>query len=255
MRARGIIDCWLGKLQIVLAFLIAAFGAVLKAKLDDLPWQWLYVTVDFMQRWAWAVAVVGPVALAITQFVRRKFGNPWALDAVQKLLDEIRREMFGEHSQDPLDHHRVTLFKRVKWRGFLIAVARSDHLTKNKIRRFRVSDDGELCEGVVGRAWRCSEWVIVPSGGIELPTLKRHSASGDIEAFAAKTHVDPKWVRKQLYADRPLAMSYAAILVRLKGQPWGVLVLDSRNPKPIDREKLAKFGVYGSLLTPLLERI
>lgn len=254
MRARGIIDWWLGKLQIVLAILIAAFGAVLKVDLARVPWQWLYATFNFMQQWAWAVAVIGPAALAITQFVRRKFGNPWAWDAVQKLLDEIRREVFGEYSQDPLDHHRVTLFKSIK-RKVLVAVARSDHLTKNKIRRFRVSDDGELCEGVAGRAWRCSEWVIVPSVGTELPALKKHSSPADVEAFAARTHVDPKWVRRQLSAERPLAMSYAAILIRLKGQPWGVLVLDSRNPKPIDREKLAKFGVYGSLLTPLLERI
>lgn len=50
-------------------------------------------------------------------------------------------------------------------------------------------------------------------------------------------------------------MSYAALLVRLRGQPWGVLVLDSRRSDRIDVSKLDRFKAYGNLLTPLLERV
>src|SRR5690606_1328468 len=113
----------------------------------------------------------------------------------------------------------------------------------------------EQCEGVVGKAWRCSGWIIVPKSSQPLPPLSPASSDADIQAYAAETGVDPHWVRGQSHNGRPLAMSYAALLVRLRGQPWGVLVLDSRCANRIDVAKLDRFKAYSNLLTPLLERV
>lgn len=257
------VDWCLGKIQIFAAIAVAAFGAVLKA--DPARSGVLESTVCWMHDTAWIVVVVGPVFIAGIQGFRRKFGNPWAWEAIQRLLDQFRNDVFEHLNDDPLDHHRVTLFKyrRVplasrlpkdgwQWLG---AVARSGHLTKEKIRRFRASDDGERCQGVVGMAWRRRTWVIVPKVGKTLPVLTRGSSDSDIEAYARETNVESDLVKKQLVSGKPLASSYAALVVRLKGKPWGVLVLDSRGEGPMDRERLQKFSVYGDLLTPLLERV
>jgi hypothetical protein len=264
LERRKTVDWVLGKCQIGMATAVVVFGASLKAE----PARFgpiLEAVFKWMQTWAWLVVVVGPILIALVQWARKKFGSPWAWEAIQKLLDEFRNEVFSEFTDDPLDHHRVTLFKYHKsavrwchprdWSHWLIAVARSDHLTKLKIRRFRAPDDGEKCEGVVGRAWRCKGWVMVPKAGSTLPTLSRQSQETDIDTYANDCGVSAAWVKGQLERGRPLAGSYAALVVLLKGQPWGVLVLDSRRAGTIDAEKLKRFSAYGKLLTPLLERV
>lgn len=266
LNRRRRVDWVLGKIQLATAFAIVAFGASLKADIGKFePVPVVARSLEWMQKTAWIIVVAGPILVATLQWARLRFGSPWAWEAIQKLLDEFRNDVFGDFGDDPLDHHRVTLFKYSKfkpsfstpksWMHWLVAVARSDHLTKLRIRRFRAPDDGESCEGVVGRAWRCSSWVLVPKSAESLPVLDQQSPDADIERYASETGVEPTWVRSQLLRGRPLARSYAALLVRLKGQPWGVLVLDSRNEARIDVTKLDRFKAYGNLLTPLLERV
>jgi len=258
------VDFILGKLQIVATVTVALFGAVLKATPAD--WGPLAGVIAWMQASAWVVVVVGPFTVGALQAVRRKFGNPWAWSAVQKLLDEFRQEVFGDLSEDPLDHHRATLFRHVgfsptfagpsRWFDQLVAVARSDHLTKVKIHRFHAPDDGESCEGIVGRGWRCRRWVLMPKVGQSLPEIGPFSKPREIDAYASQTGVKSAWVRDQLSNGKPLASCYAAMTVCLGGQPWGVIVLDSRRAGTIDQAKLAKFDtVFSKLLTPILERV
>lgn len=266
LKRRKQIDWCLGKVQIAVAGAVVVFGASLKADLAQYAGTpWLQDILKWMQGSAWLIVVVGPITVALVQWGRRTFGSPWAWESLQKVLDEFRNEVFGDLTDDPLDHHRVTLFKyhrtAVGWRwpkdwwNWLIAVARSDHLTKLRIRRFRAPDDGEQCEGVVGQAWRCRGWVLVPKSGSELPTLTASSSDADKEQYAKATGVPVEWVNRQLQRGRPLAAAYAALVVQLKGQPWGVLVLDSRKKGAIDADKLKRFSAYGKLLTPLLERV
>lgn len=261
LERRRLIDWWLGKTQIAAAIAVTFFAAMLKA--DPTHFGQLGPAVIWIQNWAWLVAVVGPMLVAVLQFARKRFGNPWAWEAIQKILDEFSNEVFKD-SKDPDDYHRVTLFKHRKWcwawkpknlKNWLVAEARSGHLTKDKIRRFRAPDDGEACQGVVGFAWRHRDWVRVPEDDKSLPVLGSEASPADIDEYANRCKVEPVWVRGQLSKGRPLAKSYAALRVQLKGKPWGVLVLDSRNAGPIDKEKLDRFKAYGNLLTPLLERI
>lgn len=261
LERRRLIDWWLGKFQIAAAIAITFFGAMLKA--EPSHFGSLEAAVVWIQNWAWAVVVAGPFLVAVLQWARNRFGNPWAWEAIQKILDEFSNEVFKD-SRDPDDYHRVTLFKHHKWcwswnlkklSNWLVAEARSGHLTKEKITRFRVPDDGEACQGVAGFAWRHRDWVRVPENDKPLPVLTSAALSAEISEYATLCKVDPGWIRGQLSKGRPLAKSYAALRVQLKGKPWGVLVLDSRNPGPIDKEKLDRFKAYGNLLTPLLERI
>ena len=97
--------------------------------------------------------------------------------------------------------------------------------------------------------------MLVPKTGEELPVLTEEASDIEIENHAKATHVRPERVRDQFKHGRPLAGSYAALVVRLKGQPWGVLVLDSRTAGTIDVGRLKEFRAYGNLLTPLLERV
>jgi len=218
--------------------------------------------MEWMQGHAWLVVMAGPILVGIFQLVRRKYGSPWAWEAIQRTIDGFRSEIFDSQDDDPLDHHRVTLFKKYNWhvwctrpkKDMLVAVARSNHMTKKNIQRFLAPDDGEACEGVVGMAWRCGSWVLVPSVGSQLPVLEQGANTQDIEEYARETGVRADWVSRQLERSRPLALSYAALLVRVRGQPWGVLVLDSRQHETLTPNRLERFKAYGSLLTPLLER-
>lgn len=258
------VDWCLGKAQVATALAIVFFGAALKA--DPANFGPFEPFLKWMQVWAWVVVSFGPIVVGAVQWVRRKFGSPWAWEAIQNLIDEFRNDVFKElPEEDPLDHHRVTLFKYhqfavgwewpTRWKNWLVAVARSDHLTKDKIRRFRAPDDGEACEGVAGRAWRSKPWILVPSTGTALPQLAKTSTEEEIRKYAEATGVTLEWVRRQLDRGRPLAQSYAAVVVRLKGKPWGVLVLDSRRSGAINPDKVQRFNAYAKLLTPLLERV
>lgn len=257
------LDFWMGKAQLGMTGVVAGFGAILKT--DPAKYPVIKLLLELAQQSAWIVVIFGPLIVAMLQYFRRRLGNPWAHDAMQKILNEFRDEMFG-HLNGPKDHHRVTLFRHRKksfvppfsFQDQLVAVARSDHLTKNKIEAFQAPDDGEKCSGIVGFAYRGGDsWVIVPPpGGEPLPQITSRSSQQDIEKYASATFVDPQWVRKRAAASsRPLAGSYAALLVRVRGQPWGVLVIDSRSPTPLDEKKLNEFKKYGDVLTPILERI
>lgn len=260
LERRRVIDWWLGKAQILIASSVVVFTAMVKVVPSSFgSFEPIVISI---QNIAWIVAVVGPPMVGLLQVIRRKYGNPWAWEAIQKILDEFSKEVFGD-SADPDDYHRVTLFKHRQWcwawspskvKGWLIAVARSGHLTKEKIRRFRAPDDGEACEGVAGYAWRVRDWVRVPENEKPLPVLSAMSKETEIESYAKSCKVKTESVKLLIRRGKPAAQSFAALRVQLKGKPWGVLVLDSRNPGPIDKSRLDRFKVYANLLTPLLER-
>lgn len=268
---RRSIDWCLGKVQIVVSTTVVLFGALLKVDRAQFPT--FEPLLQKLQGVAWLFVVGGPIIVAAVQGVRLKFGSPWAWEALQSILDELRIELFGKFTDDPDDYHRVTLFKRSafhlgRWnewrsaagawdpRGWLVAVARSGHLMKDRIRRFRAPDDADRCEGVVGKAWRRKGWIIIPEAGRQLPTMTGAVQVAAIKTYAEETGVSIEWVNFQTKNGRPLAAVYAAFQVLKKGTPWGVLVIDSRKPAAIDFELLrTRFAPYMKVLSPLLEKI
>jgi hypothetical protein len=87
-------------------------------------------------------------------------------------------------------------------------------------------------EGVAGRAWSTSSIVLVPNREKNeslLPALARPGRKpADIrplaDVYARATFVSVDWTLKRL----PNARSFMGIPVMVKGQPWGVIVVDSR---------------------------
>jgi len=259
------LDWCLGKAQIFTAGAIIIFGATLKASPDDyakIPF--VQAVLAWMQSNAWLVVMIGPLLVALLQFLRRGWGNPWAWEAIQKVLDECRKEMFDDRSGRPLDENRVTLFRHYRywigwrnpsnWGSWLVAVARSDHMSKQRIRRFRAPDDPEKCEGVAGLAWRGRGWIQIPLQGNDLPELLP-ALSKNIETYAKETGVTRGWVEREIKHGRRLSKSYAALAILVGGKPWGVLVIDSQSRGAVDAAKLERFKPFASVLTPLLERV
>lgn len=264
---RKSVDKWLGKSQLIITAVVMAFGACLRAKPSDFQdLKLLANTLEWMQTWAWLVVFFGPPLVGAIQLVRRRYGNPWAWSAIQEWLDAVQEDVFRDIGPtDPMDHHRVTLFRYRRWLPglrapstwghWLVAVARSGHLTRSRIQKFRVPDDGESCEGVAGMAWRCRDWVFVPEpkqSPIPIPTSD--SEREKIAEYAASTGVTHEWVQKKVNGKREMAASYAALKVLLHGKPWGVLVVDSRKAEGISSRKASSVGGTLGLLRPLLER-
>lgn len=264
---RRAIDWFFGKVQLLVGGVVAVTGAVLKAT----PADWsafplVQQSLAFLQTQAWWIIVTGPIAVGIAQAVRRTYGTPWLADTINKVLTEFRDDIYKSHDHEAVDKHRVTLFRhkalRLYWGtpslGWLKPVARSGHLTQRGIVWFRAPDRPVSVEGVAGAAWRCKTWVIIPNGtqNRQLPNIDGASSEGSIREYAAATFVTPSWVRQRLQAKRPMAKSFCAIRIQVKGKPWGVLVLDSQSEIPPDEAFLAqRFAAMASVLSPLLERV
>jgi hypothetical protein len=185
------------------------------------------------------------------------FGDDRQWKTVQVLIDHLREETFAkddETKNDPLHHHRITMFKycrfracfaRWPWSGWMIPVARSGFRTKTKIRFFRASlEKPEDAEGVAGRAFAYGKTISVN----DLPSLTIARANpDDLARYAERTFVPLSSIR----SNAPGARSLLGIPVEVNGKPWGALVLDSHSPKEITNKK-AVYGTLAKVLNAIL---
>ena len=169
------------------------------------------------------VAILGPARSSFGAFSR------WR--TVHGLLSSLRglmfREEIGAGAKD--HHHRVTLFKRVRFRwtltrpfaGWLIPVERSGNSTQRSNAVFLAPDHPDDATGIAGQAYFQEDILI--QDGLKAPS---EDVEGSKEEYAEKT-----WVEVNFYGERlPSARSYVGIRVTVKGKPWGVLVVDSISP-------------------------
>lgn len=223
-------------------------------------WQLMLARVQETSFWWLAVLfLVGSLARLIRSAMRR----PGLQALTRELLDAFQRHVFDE-VVDPPHHHRVTLFKHVRWNrgmfwlgnGWLKAVQRSGHVARRTKYRWRASDDGKHLEGVAGRTWARDGVVIVQ----DLPDpleegLSPHRKEEAIASYAKKTWADRNWVTDRVGEDQPFARSLCGIPVKVEGRLWGVLMLDSRSAAAKDADEIRKtYGLFGSILGKILER-
>lgn len=90
---------------------VVVFGAVHELEADRVPA--FERMVAWMHSVTGLVACIGTAAIATCAWLRRRYGNPWPWDAIQRLLDGYAQDLFRDRydAAEPLDHHRVTLFK------------------------------------------------------------------------------------------------------------------------------------------------
>jgi hypothetical protein len=214
--------------------------------------------------WAPILIIISVVVAGVAKLVRPRITSPRTLDVIQWMLDRLQEETFREENEagQPLHDHRVTIFKHGhrffhlgKW---LTPVARSGHMTQGTDIMFRAGDDPTRLEGIAGRAWALRSRVVAQ----DLPDLNQHlvlSPAGRekaIEEYSKKTFVTQEWLRRRLARNKPFARSYYAIHVEVRGARWGVLVIDSMNPKAkIGPEDERRHRLMAGLLQKVLEGV
>ena len=213
--------------------------------------------LEYIQQTSFIVVPVLVAFVTLGPFARRLIGPPWAWDAVRNFLDRFQEYLFEQ--EGPKHHHRVTLFKRTRfrwslcrwpWSGWLVPIARSGHATQKTSTAFLAPDKADLAEGVAGQAWVRDESVVVS----DLPNIGGNNPSDkNLDRYAVRTWVSKRWLRR----NKQHARFFCGIPVEVRGKPWGVIVLDSRNPNPEvvkdNRNALRFYRFAGSVLGKLIE--
>lgn len=187
------------------------------------------------------------------EFVRRRYGNPWAWRTVEGLLDDLRDHLIADDYLNEDRHfHRVTLFRYEKFKlrpaitriwsrseklrapckGWLVQVARSSHTTQNSKRIFCAPDKAGLAEGIAGLTW--SRISTVDARGLVAPQL---DDADSIKQYAEDTCISEEFVEGKLRAEEDLPLCMMGIPI-VKGRiPWGVIVVDS-----VHNDGVEKYG-------------
>lgn len=222
--------------------------------------------------------VIATVIAGAAGWARKNIGATAKWRLVKELLDTFRDELFGESGG--VHANRVTLFRHVGWKwavprctihprphrhwcwplqtgGWLVPVVRSAHTTQRSCTAFRAPRENPAgAEGVAGAAW--AERGIIRQEELPnlLPKPPEQLAPEDerIEEYAMKARVDVDWVRERVRRTSSCARSFYAIPVRVRGNDWGVIVVDSAEaqlPKPRTLRHLER--TMARLLAKMLE--
>lgn len=111
-------------------------------------------------------------------------------------------------------------------------------------------DNGNLAEGVAGKAWVANQIMVVP----DLPNLSSSSADRQIARYAKRTSCPIPIVKDYVTRGRDLPRSIGAIPIEVDNAPWGVLVLDSREEQGVTPELLNSYTLIVSSISQLLEK-
>jgi hypothetical protein len=260
MRAREVASTMYGVvtlLQGLTSFLLVAMGASMRAD----PEEWrarAYAgagVLETSQQLGWVALPLLAVVSGALGLVRTYVGPPSTWKTLHHFLNVFREESFKNVKEDPEHHHRVTLFKYVRyrwwfcrwpWTGWVRAVERSGHTTHRRGIVYRAPDEADDAEGVAGRAWVTKRVILVS----KLPDLHTAPSEEDFRVYAEQTFVSVAWAKKH----RPSARSLCGIPVEVSGTPWGVIVLDSRDPDGVAKNK-AEYRTFAKYLSKLVERI
>jgi len=252
---------WASGAQAVLVFLSACVAAALKAK----PEQWgaklgaagpiLSAALKNIQDHAWWLTPSMLFLVGALKFVKNKLGAPETWKELQRIVDDIRSDVYGAQTGQYEHHHRVTVYQyRRRWiywkpgTWWLLPLVRSGHTSKSNVRKFRVHPNSPGCRnGLAGRAWESEGAIHVE----RLPVLGKDCSDEDFERYAEDTNIAVEDLRKKRSSSR----SYWAVKVRRKGEPWGALVLDSVSETLNKKKADGAFKQHAGVLSLLLPRV
>jgi len=189
---------------------------------------------------------------------RKRAGAPTVWAAVKECLDKLRDDVFPAETEFEYEH-RVTLFRlerRWKWRlppkriRVLVPILRSGFTTQIASTVYSV-DTEEKCEGVVGRTIASNKVVIINN----LDDVGPNSDPEQIKKYARVTNVSEPhlmdWMNRH---ERRLPLSFCGMPLEVKNSPWGVVLLDSREPQAVSVKKRKLYELAGWLVGTLIER-
>lgn len=221
-------------------------------------------TAMWARGYAPVVLVFVGVYIAVVNKVTAYINPPETWAAIHGFLNNAR-DYFFKGMEDPLHHHRVTLFKwrtwtwrewsirdsRWPWSGWLIPVARSGHTTQRSNTCFRASaSDPESAEGFAGQVWAKNRTIVLN----HLPDLKDDSGNEAVRLYAEVSSVSEDWLRQRLKEGKPCARSFCGMPVEVNNKLWGVIVLDSQNEEQPESSDLQEvYGLLGRLLGNMLQ--
>jgi len=240
------------------------FAICLKTEVDSV-WPVIRPLLTSIQQRIWWLWPIVTLVMFSARMADKRFCDKWGFEAVKEMLEILREKAFPENS-DPQHHHRVTLFRYRKWRiclrkwpwsGWLVPVVRSGHTTQHRKTCFLAPDDADKAEGIVGRTWSTCGVIVVPDfakNQAVLPNLlfeeeRPHDIHPIADVYSKATYVSIDWVLKNL----PGARSFMGIPVTVKGVPWGVIVVDSRNPHIENSSRV--YEAYNLISRPLIKCI
>jgi len=234
-------------------FLITVIGGSLRIDLSDAsaPGGVWGNIIGWLQNWGVVQLVFLGLIAAFSSLLKVWAGNPQLWNAIEDFVNIIREHVFLEkYNNEPQHHHRVTLFKYRKFKffiwplrgwspwgkfrhpfsGWLVPVTRSGYATIRGGTTFLAPDDADDAEGIGGLCWQTGGMVVSD----DLPELVKGSSSELFELYAGKTNTSEEFIEDRMSAGKVIPRSLCSIPIFTgKRRPWGVLVLDSRQPDAI----------------------
>lgn len=263
---------WCGRLLLTATFLLSLIGFAWSPQAN---WpSWVISAQDVIHdNGGWLL----PVLLALVAFcssTRQWVGEPWLWKAISSILDEFQEAVFGGRAtldEETIDSHRVTLYKwsrfclwpgngccfwwpwgRGNWpfSGWLVPLTRSGPLGHG--RTVFLAKGGQCSEGVCGAAYFSQTGVIELR---DLPDIQESCDDVSCKEYARNSFVSSDWVRRRLRSGKPFAKCFYAIRIEVRKKPWGVIMIDSRNPRmPQPQKAQHQFPLVAKTLAILLER-
>lgn len=240
-------------LQFIALVLAAGVGATPKIGLKSWPIDWHSPIQALKDSAGWAVPIL-IFAAGVFKVTAYMIGPPHVWKSIHRLLDSFRNEIFEIGDEKEMYKHRITLFKRVSFcckrrpgshwawpwgvgrhpfSGWLVPVERSGHTKQRTNTVFLAPDNADNVEGIAGRVWAGQRTTLIS----DLPDLKSSGSDADIRDYAIRANVTEEWVRARLSSGKTCSRSICCISLEIKGEPWGVIVLDSTSPKAINGRK------------------
>lgn len=206
--------------------------------------------------------------LSVAGFSLGSFGrDKWVEDSILHLLNGYRNKVFSNYGTDPIDNHRVTIFRHkrvlcfIEWvktfgkhplyGHWLVAEYRTGHTTQDSEIKFRAPVKRPLeAEGVAGQAWR-GKTVEVQ----DLLLISTVSGKNNKRRYAESSHISELLVEQILKCGGQLPRSMVGVPLKVGQKMWGSLVIDSVEPKGTCLEHVANYTLFIQSLGRLLEKL
>ncbi|MBV8214043.1 MAG: hypothetical protein JOZ08_12585 [Verrucomicrobia bacterium] len=267
----------LGIIQWIAAFFLVIVAASLKADVSKYQPP-LSGLLGLLQGVAWWCIPTLALAAGVTQFFQKRINQASTWGSIRFLLNEFHKLIFGKPSgaiKSPTDtthHKRVTLFQYKKritfrddgptrhwyflgfdWSGWLIPVQRSGHTTRRTSTAFWAPDAADKVQGIAGVTWANNQRSVRE----DLPDISQNSSTEDLKKYADDSWLTVEWLEKKLVrkgSGWPRALY--GIPVEVEGKLWGVIVLDSRDVKIPNLDRIDAFHeTYAKILSRFIHAL